>query len=70
MMDTFTIITLCVLLALLGLAGWWAVSAFKRQRWISFTIAFGLMLVLGFGWNYFPLLVWMILAPIFGWSFT
>ena len=69
-MDTFTIASLCVLLVLIALTGWWAIRAFRAQRWVSFSFALVLLLILGFGWNYFPLVVFLLLGPIFGWSFS
>ena len=70
MMDTFTLVSLGLLLVVMGLVAWWAFRSYKRQHWIRFSFAVLLLLLLGFGWNYFPLLVFLLLGPIFGWSFS
>ena len=69
-MDLFTIATLGLLLLLMALVAWWAFRSSKNQRWVRFSLAVLLLVILGFGWNYFPVIVFLLLAPIFGWSFS
>ncbi len=69
-MDTFTIVSLGLLLVLMALCAWWAVKSYKRQHWGRLGVSVVLLLILGFGWNYFPVVVFLLLRPIFGWSFS
>jgi hypothetical protein len=57
-------------MVLMALCAWWCFRSYKNQRWIRFAVALALLVLLGFGYNYFPLLLFLVLAPVFGWSFS
>lgn len=68
--NAFTYVALGILLVLMGLSAWWAFRSYKNQHWARFSIAVALLVLLGLGWNFFPVLLFLLLAPIFGWSFS
>lgn len=68
--NAFTYVSLGILLLLMALVAWWAFRSYKHQRWVRFSFAVALLMLLGIGWNFFPVLLFLILAPIFGWSFS
>ena len=73
MMDIeqlFTPLAYGLLVVLMGLLAWWCFRAYKKALWVRFTFALILFVLLGFGWSFFPILLFLLLAPIFGWSFT
>lgn len=65
-----TIIAIGILIVLMGLCAWWALRSYKHAKWVQFTIATVLFVLLGYGWEFFPILLFLVIAPIFGWSFT
>lgn len=69
-MDAFTLATLGLLLALMALDLWWAIRSYRAQRWVRFVVATVLLVLMGFGWNYFPVIVFLLLGPVFGRSFS
>ena len=69
-MDTFSIVALGILFVLMGLVAWWAFRSYKYQRWVRFVFSVALLVLMGFGWQFFPVLLFLTLAPIFGWSFS
>lgn len=70
-MDTlFLPLSLGLLALLMGVCAWWGIHAYKRGKKAQCTIAVLILLVLGFGWQYFPTILFLILAPMFGWSFS
>lgn len=69
-MDYFSIIAYGLLVLLMALSAWWAVRSYKKAHWMRFVLSLTLFVLLGFGWSFFPVLLFLILAPIFGWSFS
>jgi len=69
-MDTFSIISLGILFVLMGLTAWWAFRSYKLAHWVRFTIAVGLLVLMGFGWQFFPVLLFLIVGPFLGLSFS
>ncbi len=69
-MDTFSIISLVVLFILMGLDAWWAFRSYKRARWVRFAIAVTLLVLMGFGWQYFPVILFLLVGPFLGLSFS
>ncbi len=69
-MDTFSIVAVGILFVLMGLDAWWAFRSYKRQKWVRFVFSVALLVLMGFGWQFFPVILFLILAPIFGWSFS
>lgn len=69
-MDTFSIVSLGILFVLMGLTAWWAFRSYKHARWVRFAFSVALLVLMGFGWQFFPVILFLILAPIFGWSFS
>jgi hypothetical protein len=56
-MDIFTISSLGLLLLLMALVAWWAFRSYKRQKWVRFAFSVALLVLMGFGWQFFPVLL-------------
>ncbi len=70
MIDTFSIVAYSLLVLLMALTAWWAVRSYKKTHWMRFSVALILFVLLGFGWNFFPVLLFLIVGPFLGLSFS
>ena len=70
MIDTFSAACYAALFVLMALLAWWAFRSYAKARWMRFSLAVLLLVLLGFLWQLFPTLVYMLLAIPMGWSFT
>lgn len=69
-MDNFNLLAYTILALIIALLGSWGFRSYKAKHWARLTIAVLLIAIFGLGWQFFPILVFLIAAPIFGLAFS